>query len=77
MIKKYTINMLNANSVTVVTQDYVVAEGIEYPVGEQHWKAYINSINGRQQIVEEVPEPYKSVILLMWGSEPTIEEPID
>lgn len=74
MIKKYTINMLNETSVTVVTQNYVVAGEDEYPIGEEHWKAYVNSTNGRQQVKNEVPEPYASVIFMMWGDSPTILE---
>lgn len=37
-------------------------------------KAYANSVSGRQELQAEVPEPYLSEILVVWGDEPTIIE---
>ena len=74
MIEKITLDMLTQDSVSVKKQQYIVQDGKEYAIGEPWWRAYVNSISGRQQVENEVPEPYKSVILLMWGSEPTVSE---
>ena len=39
------------------------------------WKtAYINSERGRAQAEKEIPEPYLSAIMSMWGDSPTINE---
>lgn len=39
-----------------------------------HRVGYDNTVNGRKQVKNEVGEPYKSAIMLMWGNEPTIIE---
>ena len=74
MIKKYTLDMLNQDSVSVKTQQYIVQDGKEYEIGQPHRKLYVNSIRGRQKVENEVPEPYNTIIFMMWGNEPTIEE---
>ncbi|MBU5425023.1 hypothetical protein KQI41_01255 [Tissierella pigra] len=77
MIEKITLDMLTQDSVSVKKQQYVVQEGKEYAIGDIWRRAYVNSLQGRQQIQEEVTEPYKSVVLLMWGDNPTIVEEIN
>jgi len=74
MIEKITLDMLTQDSVSVKKQQYIVQDGKEYAIGEPWRRAYVNSISGRQQLENEVPEPYKSVIMLMWGNEPTVSE---
>ena len=74
MIEKITLDMLTQDSVSVKKQQYVVQDGKEYPIGEPWRRAYVNSAQGRQQVQEEVAEPYKSVIYLMWGDKPTISD---
>lgn len=74
MIEKYTLDMLNQDSVSVKKQTYIDSMGQEYPIGEPWRRAYVNSTQGRKQVENEVPEPYKSVILLMWGDTPTVTE---
>jgi len=51
--------------------------GQECAIGEPWRRAYVNSNSGRWKVQEEVPEPYKSVIFLMWGNEPTVEENVE
>lgn len=74
MIEKITLDMLTQDSVSVKKQQYIVQNGREYEIGQPWRRAYVNSISGRQQVENEVPEPYKSVIMLMWGNEPTVLE---
>lgn len=74
MIEKITLDTLTQDSVSVKKQQYIVQDGKEYAIGEPWRRAYVNSISGRQQVENEVPEPYKSVIMLMWGNEPTVSE---
>lgn len=73
-IEKITLDMLTQDSVSVKTQRYVVVEGQEYPIGEPHRRAYVNSVHGRQAVQDEVPEPHRSAIFVLWGDEPTIIE---
>lgn len=43
--------------------------------GNELWRrSYANSIIDRQLVEQEVIEPYKSVIFMMWGDSPSITE---
>jgi hypothetical protein len=66
--------MLNTNSVSVVTQKFVEAEGIKYQIGD-HRTGYENSVRGRERLKNEVSEPYLSAILAVWGDSPTVVIP--
>ena len=74
MIEKITLDMLTENSVSVKTQRYVVVDGQEYPIGEPHRRAYVNSVRGRQAVENEVPEPQRSAIFALWGENPTVDD---
>lgn len=76
MIEKVTLDMLTQDSVSVKKQTYVVQDGKEYAIGEPWRRAYVNSTQGRIQLQSEVAEPYRSVVMLMWGDTPTVTEEI-
>ena len=68
-----SLDELNQNSVSVATRKYIEEEGVKYFVGEIHRKAYVNSVNGREDIKNELPEPYLSAVMAIWGDSPTVE----
>lgn len=68
MIKKYTLDMLTQDSVSVKMQDYILHEGQEYPMGQPHRKAYVNSVRGREEIQAELPVAQVNSILAIWGT---------
>mgnify|MGYP001201178522 CR=1 FL=1 len=72
MIEKIMLDMLTQDSVSVKTQRYVVVDEQEYPIGEPHRKAYVNSVRGRQAVQNEIPEPHRSAIFALWGENPTV-----
>jgi hypothetical protein len=74
VIEKTYIDALTSDSVSVRVQKYVEVEGTEYPIGEPWRRAYVNSSSGRQQVQDEVPEPYRSAIFAVWGDTPTVTE---
>lgn len=74
MIKKYILDMLTQDSVSVKTQNYAVVEGQEYPIGQPHRKAYINSVRGRQEVENDLPQAQKNAIFAVWGDTPTVTE---
>jgi hypothetical protein len=74
MEEKIILDMLTQNSVSIKKQNYIIMNGIEYLIGEPWRKAYVNSINGREELKAELTEPYLSVVILMWGNNPTINE---
>ena len=69
MIEKYTLDMLGANSVSLLYQKFT-EQGEQ--VGQNHRKSYSNSEQGRVKAEDEIPEPYKSAVFAVWGSEPTV-----
>lgn len=77
MIEKITLDMLTQDSVSVKKQQYIIQDGKEYAIGDIWRRAYVNSESGRKRVQEEIVEPYKSVIFLMWGNTPTIDENIE
>ena len=72
--EKTIIEMLTQDSVSIKKQKYIVVDGQEYAVGEPWRRAYINSEKGREQVQTEVPEPYLSAIMTVWGDTPTVTE---
>ena len=67
-----SLDELNQNSVSVATRKYIEEEGVKYFVGEIHRKAYVNSVNGRADIKNELPEPYLSAVMSIWGDTLTV-----
>ena len=77
MIKKITLDMLTQDSVSVKKQQYTMVDGIEYAIGQPHRKAYINSIRGREEVQNELPQAQANAIFSVWGDSPTVNEDID
>ena len=77
MFEKITLDMLTQDSVSLKKQQYATVEGKEYPIGEPWRRAYTNSVQGREQVQAEVPEPYLSAIMAVWGDTPTVTEPTE
>lgn len=75
IIERYSLDMLTPDGVSIKKQQYVEVDGVEYPIGDPWRRAYTNTHSGRQQVMEEVPEPYRSAIMAVWGEEPTVAEP--
>lgn len=74
MNEKITLDMLTQDSVSLKKQQYATVDGKEYPIGQPWRRAYINSAQGRAQVQAEVPEPYLSAIMAVWGATPTVTE---
>ena len=74
MVEKITLDMLTSDSVSIKKQKYTVVDGKEYPIGEPWRRAYVNSTQGKAQVQAEVPEPYLSAIMAVWGDTPTVTE---
>ena len=75
MQETITIDALTKNSVSVKRQKTITAEGSTYEIGEPHRCAYVNSVSGRKQLAAELPEPYLSAVLAVWGDAPTVADP--
>ncbi len=73
METKTIIEYLNDRSVSIVKKQYLIDDGKEYYVGDPHRTAYVNSELGRDLLRQEVPEPYYSSIMDIWGEHPLVE----
>lgn len=68
-----SLDELSQDSVSVATRKYVEEDDIKYFVGDIHRKAYVNSVDGRLEINNELEEPYLSAVMAVWGNSPTVE----
>lgn len=73
---EYSVDLLTQNSVTIKQQKYIEENGVRENVGMVHAKAYTNSAKGREELIAEVPEPYLSGVLAVWGDVPTVAEQV-
>lgn len=66
------LELLNQDSVSVVFVKYIEYAGQKLQVGEALRTGYVNSVGGREELKEQVKEPYRAAILAVWGDKPTI-----
>lgn len=71
-IKEVRNDTLNAS---IMTQDYVVVDGVEYYGDSVEIEEYHNSIEDRERLVKEQPEQIANGILAVWGDNPSVIEP--
>lgn len=72
---KTTLDCLCENSVSVLKQDYITVGNADVQIGDNHRRAFVNSLSGRAAIAEYISEPYISAVLQVWGETPTVTEP--
>lgn len=63
---KITVDMLTADSVSILRQEMAQINGVWTQIGENSRCAYLNTEQGRQQLIEQVEEPYRSAVLAVW-----------
>lgn len=73
--EKKTVDMLTADSVSILTQNYIEFNGVQTQVGQNHRCAYVNSETGRNNLQNAEPEEVVNAVLAIWGDTPTISEP--
>ena len=76
MTETKTIEFLTTDSVTIITKRFVTIDGQTYQLGQAHAAGYVNSPTGRKSLAAEVPEPYLSAVVAVWGDTATIEDPV-
>lgn len=65
---EYTIDNLTITNVSIKTQRYYE----QFPLGEPHRKAYVNSVSSRTELENEVPQAQVNAVLAVWGATPTV-----
>lgn len=66
------LELLNQDSVSVVFTKFIEYAGQKLQIGEAVRTGYVNSIGGREELNEQIKEPYKTAILAVWGDKPTV-----
>lgn len=72
--EKKTVDMLTADSVSILTQNYIEFNGVQTQVGQNHRCAYVNSETGRNNLQNAEPEEVVNAVFAIWGDTPTISE---
>lgn len=72
MEEKISVDELNDKGVSIMKRKVTTIEGREYFIGDPFRRAYENSEAGRARIAKELPEPYLSAVMSVWGSAPTV-----
>jgi len=76
VVEKIYLDALTPESVGVRKEKFVIIDGVEEKIGDPWRRAYVNSPSGRQQVQDEVPEPYRAAIFAVWGDTPTVADPV-
>lgn len=76
MDTQITVDALTPFGVSIRTQTYTLVDGVKYAVGLPSRTAYANTAAGRMQIESDLPQPFVSAVLTVWGPEPLAEEPL-
>ena len=67
-----SVDNLSLMGVSIKKQGYVEIEGTKHYIDKPHRKAYSNSIQGREELKNELAEPYYSAVMAVWGDEPIV-----
>lgn len=68
-----TIESLDQYGVSIAKTKYENIGGSLIQIGYPWMRAYSNSVIGRELMESEIEEPQKSIILDVWGPNPTVQ----
>ena len=75
--EKITLDMLTADSVSVLRQQFLNYNGVEMQVGENIRNAYSNNEDDRALLKNILSEEYYNAVMAVWGDIPTVDEPTE
>ena len=75
--EKITLDMLRADSVSVLRQQFINYGGVDMQVGENIRNAYSNNEDDRALLKNILSEEYYNAVMAVWGAEPTVDEPTE
>ena len=67
-----TIDNLDIDSVSIVTQKFTVIDGKEVCLSEKHRRSYVNSLSGRCELQENETKDIVDAVLAIWGDKPHV-----
>ena len=75
--EKITLDMLTADSVSVLRQQFINYGGVDMQVGENIRNAYSNNEDDRALLKNILSEEYYNAVMAVWGDNPTVDEPTE
>lgn len=67
---RYSLFNLSESRADVHRQGYITIDGQEHLLDYPVQMSFSNTPEGRAAIAAEIPEPFLSAVLLVWGAEP-------
>jgi len=78
-IKKVIIHRLTTDFVEIDTEQYAEIGGKETKLNEndfpKHSVHYVNSLSGRELLMDSQPENVVTAVMAIWGDAATVEDP--
>ena len=74
MNEKIMLDQLTENGVSIMTQKYVVSDGVSYDAGPPHRCSFPNSERGRVEIESVLTGQHLTAVMAIWGEVPTVTE---
>jgi hypothetical protein len=74
LFEEMSIDTLTPYSVGIKTQRFIEIDGQKFPVGNPNRAAYVNSERSRIDLINNVPEPFLSSVLGVWGDIATVSD---
>lgn len=74
--KEYLLDALTVNSVSVLVKQFIQLDGEseKQQIGKPVRISYVNSVNGRKEVLAELPENFARGVLEVWGDIPTVPD---
>ena len=66
--EKKTVDMLNQDSVSILTEKFIDIDGETNKLGMKHRIAYYNNKRDRTRLSEEQPQNVVDAVIAIWGS---------
>ena len=72
-----SINFLDNKYAAFLKTKYTTIDDISYQLGHPWAVSYENSARGRELFVKNIPDPFYSAVMSVWGDTPTVILPVE
>ena len=72
-----SINHLDDKSVVISKTKHIAIDGVDHVFDEPQVIHYENSARGRELFVKNIPDPFYSAVMSVWGDTPTVILPVE
>ena len=67
--EKKTVDMLNQDSVSILTEKFIDVDGETNKIGMKHRITYYNNEKDRARLSKEQPQNVVDAVMAIWGNE--------